>query len=273
MSGSGAWIFFAPFDALTTQRSLVWELTKRDILGRYRGANFGLLWSIISPFLMLSIYTFAFGTVLGGRWPEVESGGASFAIVLFAALIVHGFFAECLVKAPALVAGQPALVKRVVFPLDVLPWPMILSAGFHTLANLLVFLLLQIILDGRVHLTALWFPVVLAPLALAALAVGWALSALGAYLRDIGQITPLLSVALLFLSTAMVPISVMPDQYRWLFSVNPLSFIMEQSRDVLVRGLAPDFAGLAFYALTAFLVAVLARALFDRLRKGFADVL
>lgn len=263
----------APFSALVEHRSLTWELAKRDVLGRYRGASFGLLWALISPFLMLLIYTFAFGTVMGSRWPEVESGGASFAIVLFAALLVHGFFAECLIKAPMLVAGQPNFVKRVVFPLDVLPWPMVISAGFHALANLLVFLVLQLVLDGGVQATALWFPLVLLPLAIAGLAVGWALAALGVYLRDIGQVTPLLSVALLFLSSAMVPPSVLPEEYRWLFALNPLNFVMEQSRDVLVRGLEPNFAGLALYAALALALACIARALFGRLRRGFADVL
>ena len=263
----------APLAPLLDHRSLTWELAKRDVLGRYRGASFGLLWSLLSPFLMLLIYTFAFGTVLGSRWPDVESGGASFAIVLFAALIVHGFFAECLNKAPMLVAGQPGLVKRVVFPLDLLPWPMVMSAAFHAIANLAVFLVLQTVLDGGIQWTALWFPVVLAPLAIAALAVGWALSALGVYLRDIGQVTPLLSVALLFLSSAMVPPTAVPDEYRLLFALNPLSFVMEQSRDVLIRGRMPDLAGLALYASVAFAAAVAARALFGRLRRGFADVL
>jgi len=263
----------APFSALIEHRSLTWELAKRDVLGRYRGASFGLLWALISPFLMLLIYTFAFGTVMGSRWPEVESGGASFAIVLFAALLVHGFFAECLIKAPMLVAGQPNFVKRVVFPLDVLPWPMVISAAFHALANLLVFLVLQLVLDGGVQATALWFPLVLLPLAIAGLAAGWALAALGVYLRDIGQVTPLLSVALLFLSSAIVPPSVVPDAYRWVFELNPLSFIMEQSRDVLVRGLMPDFGGLALYAAVSLVLACIARALFGRLRRGFADVL
>jgi lipopolysaccharide transport system permease protein len=263
----------APLAAVIDHPSLTWELTKRDVLGRYRGASFGLFWSLLSPFLMLSVYTFAFGTVMGSRWPEVESGGASFAIVLFAALIVHGFFAECLTKAPQLVASQPNFVKRVVFPLDVLPWPMVLSAGFHALANLVVFLVLQWVLDGRVEATALWFPLVLLPLVALALALGWALSALGVYLRDIGQVMPLASVALLFLSSAMVPPSVVPEEHRWLFTLNPLSFIMEQSRDVLVRGLAPDLGGLALYAVVAIALACASRALFERLRRGFADVL
>ena len=264
---------FGPFDALTTHASLTWELAKRDVLGRYRGASFGLLWSLISPLLMLLIYTFAFGTVMGSRWPDVESQQASFSIVLFAALIVHGFFAECLTRAPMLVAGQPNFVKRVVFPLDLLPWPLALSAAFHAMANLLVFLLLQWWLDGAVQTTALWFPLVLLPLLVLALGVAWLLSALGVYLRDLGQVVPLVSVALLFLSSAFVPPSAVPPDYRWVFELNPLSFLMDQSRAVLVRGVAPDFAGIAAYTGFAFLFAMAARLFFKRLRPGFADVL
>lgn len=266
-------LLLGPFDALSRHASLTWELAKRDVLGRYRGASFGLLWSLISPLMMLLIYTFAFGTVMGSRWPEVESGRASFSIMLFAALIVHGFFAECLTRSPMLVAGQPNFVKRVVFPLELLPWPLVLSAAFHAITNLAVFLALQAWLDGAVQLTALWFPLVLAPLLLLALAMAWILAALGVYLRDIGQVTPLASVALLFLSTAMVPPSVVPVDYQWVFALNPLSFIMDQSRAVLIGGVAPDFAGLGFYAGIAFALAAIARLFFLRLRRGFADVL
>lgn len=266
-------LVFGPFEALTRHASLTWELAKRDVLGRYRGASFGLLWSLISPLMMLLIYTFAFGTVMGSRWPEVESGGASFSIVLFAALIVHGFFAECLTRSPMLVAGQPNFVKRVVFPLELLPWPLVLSAAFHAIANLAVFLVLQAALDGGVQMTALWFPLVMLPLLLLALAVSWILAALGVYLRDIGQVMPLLSVALLFLSSAMVPPSAIPEDYRWVFALNPLSFIIDQSRAVLIRGVAPDVAGLALYAAVSLALASIARLFFLRLRRGFADVL
>lgn len=266
-------LVLGPFDALTRHASLTWELAKRDVLGRYRGASFGLLWSLISPLMMLLIYTFAFGTVMGSRWPEVESGGASFSIVLFAALIVHGFFAECLTRSPMLVAGQPNFVKRVVFPLELLPWPLVLSAAFHAIANLAVFLVLQAALDGGVQMTALWFPLVMLPLLLLALAVSWVLAALGVYLRDIGQVMPLLSVALLFLSSAMVPPSAIPEDYRWVFALNPLTFIIDQSRAVLIRGAAPDVAGLALYAVASLVLASIARVFFLRLRRGFADVL
>ncbi|MBU6249143.1 MAG: ABC transporter permease, partial [Xanthomonadaceae bacterium] len=128
----------SPLAALFRDKSLVWEMSKRDVLGRYRGASFGLAWSVISPFLMLGVYAFAFGTVMRSRWPQQAGGAHSYAVILFVGLIMHGFLAECLNRAPTLVVGNPNYVKRVVFPLDVLPWPMIFSALFHALINALV---------------------------------------------------------------------------------------------------------------------------------------
>ena len=262
-----------PLSALAEHRSLTLELAKRDVLGRYRGASFGLLWSLISPFLMLMIYTFAFGTVMGNRWPQVEAGNTSFAIILFAALIVHGFFSEVLNKAPTLITANPNFVKRVVFPIDILPWPLVLSALFHAGTTLVVFLVLRLVMDGEVAWTTVFFPVVMLPLLVLCLAVAWFLAALGVYLRDITQVTPLLSLALLFLSTAMMPIEQVPESYRWVFEYNPLSFIIDQARAVLLWRQLPDWWGLARYLAVATVLVYLARYFFATARRGFADVL
>lgn len=262
-----------PFAALAEHRSLTVELARRDILGRYRGASFGLLWSLISPFLMLLIYTFAFGTVMGGRWPAVASGDTSFSIVLFAALIVHGFFSECLVKSPTLVTANPNFVKRVIFPIDILPWPMVLSALFHTGSTLVVFLVMRLVLDGEIAWTTFYFPLVMLPLVVLCLAMSWFLAALGVYLRDITQITPMLSMAMLFLSTAMMPIETVPEAYRWVFALNPLSFIIDQAREVLLWGGAVDWVGLAAYLGVAIVLLYASRYFFATTRRGFADVL
>lgn len=264
---------FRPLSALTEHRSLTLELAKRDVLGRYRGASFGLLWSLISPFLMLMVYTFAFGTVMGSRWPQAGEGGTHFSIILFAALIVHGFFAEVLNKAPSLVTANPNFVKRVVFPIDILPWPLVLSALFHAGTTLLVFLAMRLAMEGQVAWTTVFFPLVMLPLAVLCLGLGWFLSALGVYLRDISQVTPMLSLATLFLSTAMMPIDAVPEAYRWLFALNPITFIIDQARDVLLWERLPDFAGLARYLGLALLLAWAGRLAFARARTGFADVL
>ena len=262
-----------PFDAWLRYRGLTWQMAKRDVLGRYRGASFGLLWSLISPFLMLLIYTLAFGYLLKSRWPGTSGNIADFSMLLFIGLIVHGFFAECLNRAPILIVSSPNLVKRIVFPLQVLPWMMVLSALFHAIANSLVYVALNLALRGEFMPTVLLLPLVVLPLAVAALGVGWLLSSLSVFLRDIGQITGVLATAMLFLSSAIVPVDTLPDHYQWVFRLNPLTFIIDQAREVAFWGRMPDWAGLGLYAMGAVLFAYLGYAVFQKTRRGFADVL
>lgn len=262
-----------PFDAWLQHRSLTWEMTRRDVLGRYRGANFGLMWSLISPFFMLLIYTLAFGYLLKARWPGTTGNMADFAMLLSLGLIVHGFFAECMTRAPMLVVSNANLVKRIVFPLQVLPWTVMLSALFHALANALVFVVLNLALRGEIAPTLPLLPLVLVPLGIAALGVTWLLSALSVYLRDIAQVTGVLATALLFLSSAIVPVETLPADYQWLFRLNPLTFIIDQAREVAFWGRLPDWWGLGAYALGASAFAGVSYAVFQKLRRGFADVL
>jgi len=262
-----------PFATAIQNRSLTVELSKREILGRYRGASFGLLWSLISPFLMLAVYTFAFGNVLKSRWPQTGDEHHSFALILFMGLIVHGFFAECINRSPQLIVGNSNYVKRVIFPLEILPWPMVFSALFHLMMNLLAFIVLQIVLDGQVNWTIVLFPIVIAPLVLLSLGASWALAALGVYFRDISQITGVLTTALLFTSTAIMPMSAVGPKEQWIFRLNPLTFIIDQSREVALWGHLPDWSGLGIYGLGSLIVAYMGYGAFVATRKGFADVL
>ena len=262
-----------PFDAWLHHRSLTLEMTKRDVLGRYREASFGLLWSLISPFLMLLIYTLAFGYIMKSRWPGTSGNIADYSMLLFVGLIVHGFFAECMNRAPGLIVGNPNLVKRIVFPLQILPWMAMLSALFHAFANLLVFTLLNLAMRGEIAPTLPLLPLVLLPLAVAALGVGWLLSSLSVFLRDIGQVTGVLSMAMLFLSSAIVPVDALPVKYQLIFRLNPLTFIIDQAREVAFWGRMPDWSGLGLYLLGALLFAYAGYAVFQKLRPGFADVL
>lgn len=262
-----------PFSAFGRHRSLTWELTKRDVQGRYRGASFGLLWSVLSPFLMLLVYTVAFGSILKSRWPQQVDGGPDFTLILFVALIVHGLFAECLSRAPLLVLANSSYVKRVVFPLEVLPWPMLLSAFFHALMNVLVLLLLFSLRFGPPPWTVLLLPLVLAPLGLVGVGVGWLFASLGVYLRDISQITGVLSTAMLFLSSAMVPVETLSPGYQFVFRLNPLTFIIDEARKIALWGQLPDWQGLGLYTLGALLFCYLSYAWFRATRSGFADVL
>jgi len=255
------------------QRSLVWELTKRDVLGRYRGASFGVLWSLISPFLMLMVYTLAFGFILKSRWPGTSGSTQDFALILFAGLSVHGFFAECLTRAPQLILSNVSYVKRVVFPLQMLSWSMMFSAAFHLLMNLLVLLLLKWVWHNEIHWTIVFLPLVVLPMLGLAVAVSWLVSALAVYVRDVGQFVGVLAAAMLFLSSAIVPVDSVPESYRWVFHLNPLTLIIDQVREVVIWGRTPDWNALLLYGAGVLLFAVGSYQVFSRLRRGFADVL
>jgi lipopolysaccharide transport system permease protein len=261
-----------PFSAWMRHRSLTLELTRRDILGRYRGANFGLLWSLISPFLMLAVYTLAFGFILKARWPGTSGNTADFAMLLFLGLLTHGFYAECLVRSPSLITGNANLVKKIVFPLDVLPWTVVLSALFHTFTTALIFVVVNFVLRGEIQPEIILLPLVMAPLALVALGTVWLLSSLSVFLRDINQVTGVLATALLFLSSAIVPVETLPEGYQRVFEMNPLTFIIDQVREVAFWGRLPDWSGLGAYACAALIFAYAGFAVFQKTRRGFADV-
>lgn len=260
-----------PFSAVLKYRSLTSELSKREVLGRYRGANFGMLWSLFSPFLMLGVYTFAFGGLMRSRWPE--SQGQSFALILFIGLIIHGFFSECIMRAPTLVVGNANYVKRVIFPLEILPWPMMLSALFHLITNFLVFLILSAVLNKSVPVQSFLFPVVIAPLVILAVGLSWLLAAVGVYFRDIMQVVNVISAALLFTSSAIMPLNAVPPKYRFVFLGNPLTFIIDQARAVSLWGQWPDWTGLLIYLGISLAVAYLGYFFFRATRRGFADVI
>lgn len=261
------------FASLLANRSLIAELTRREIHGKYRGASFGMLWALISPFLMLAVYSLAFGNILKSRWPQTGQGAHSFALILFVGLIVHGFFGECITRAPQLVTQNPNYVKRVVFPLEVLPWPMVLSALFNLFTNLAAFIVLQVAVDHRFVWQIVLFPVAIAPLVILALGVSWWLAALGVYFRDIGQVTSVMVTALLFTSTAIMPLSAVSPGVRWMFNLNPLSYIIDQSRGVALWGQLPDWLGLTTYALFALAFTYLGYWTFMVTKRGFADVI
>ena len=263
----------SPFAALLRNKSLTWELSKREVLGRYRGASFGLAWSVISPFLMLGVYAFAFGTVMKSRWPHQAGGDHPYAVILFVGLIVHGFFAECLTRAPTLVVGNPNFVKRVVFPLDVLPWPMMFSALFHALINAFVLAVLMLVLEHHLHPTLLLLPLIFIPLLLITMGLSWFLASVGVYFRDISQVMPVVVTAMLFLSSAIIPVSILPPHLQTLFYLNPLTFFIDEARVVVLMGGWPNWGALALATAGGLLVAWLGHAWFMATQRGFADVI
>ena len=255
-------------------RQLIARLARRDLAARYRGSFGGLLWTVITPIVMLAVYTFVFSVIFNARWGSgAEQNRTEFAIVLFAGLLIHGLLAEVLNAAPALVGANANYVKKVVFPLEVLPIIQACLALFQCLIGIGVLLLAQLLLTGNVPLTAPLIAFVLLPLVLLTLGLAWFLAALGVYVRDVGQLTQVFTTILLFVSPVFFPVTAIPEPFREPMRWNPLTFLIEQAREVLVWGRAPDGVGLLAYSAGALGIAWLGYAWFQATRKGFADVL
>jgi len=223
---------------------------------------------------MLLVYTFVFSVVFKARWGiGRDESGADFAIMLFVGLIVHGLFAECINNAPGLILSNINYVKKVVFPLETLPWVAMGAALFHTAVSLVVWMTFYLIVYGSIRWTAIFFPILVIPLVFTTMGLAWLLTSLGVFIRDVTQVLGVITMVLLFLSPIFYPISALPLAYQDLIQLNPLTFVIEQARAVLVFGKLPDWTGWTIYMAASLTVAWTGFWWFQRTRKGFADVL
>ena len=264
----------AMFTSLWQNRKLIEQLIRRDVTGRYRGSLMGLAWSFLNPLIMLIVYTFVFSVIFKARWGVNEGESRTdFAIVLFTGMIVFGLFAEVINRAPGLIVSNVNYVKRVIFPLEILAWVSLGSALFHSMVSLFVLLLVQLIINRSLPWTIIFFPLVLLPLVFASLGGAWFFASLGVYVRDIGQITSVLTTILLFLSAVFYPVSALPQEYQAWLRLNPLVHIITESRKVLIFGNLPDWLLLSLALFLGFAIAAAGFWWFQKTRKGFADVL
>ncbi|MEP9318838.1 ABC transporter permease [Pseudomonas sp. LABIM340] len=254
-------------------RGLIKELVKREVIGRYKGSYMGILWSFFNPILMLAVYTFVFSVVFKARWNTNSESKGEFALILFAGLILFNIFSECITKAPGIILYNANYVKKVVFPLEILPWVSLGAALFHGAISLAVWLAVYIFTFGLPPATALLLPTIIVPFALFILGLSWTLSALGVFLRDTSQFIGIATTAILFMSPIFYPISAIPEDYRQFLFMNPLTLIIEQGRNLLYWGITPSPYLIIGYTAGATTIAWLGFVLFQKTRKGFADVI
>jgi lipopolysaccharide transport system permease protein len=260
--------------SLWRNRQLIAQMTRREVMGRYKGSVMGLTWSFFNPVFMLVVYTFVFSVVFKSRWGVGgEESKTQFAVVLFVGMIVHGLFAEVLNRAPGLIISNVNYVKKVVFPLEILPVIVMGATLFHSLISLGVLLTTIALFNGSLHWTAIFTPLVLLPLVIFTLGLAWMLASLGVFLRDVGQTIGIFTMVMLFLSPVFYPVTALPKEFLPWLMANPLTFIIEQAREVLIWGRLPNWAGLGVYTLVAITIAWAGYAWFQKTRKGFADVL
>jgi len=262
------------FVSLWRNRQLAWQMVRREVAGRYRGSIIGLAWSFLNPLLMLVVYTFVFSVVFKARWStNGEESRTDFAITLFTGMIVFNLFAELINRAPGLIVSNASYVKKVLFPLEILPWVSLGSVLFHSLVSLIVLLLAQLLFKLSLPWTSIFLPLVLLPLVIASLGLAWFLAALGVYIRDVGQVTGVFTTVLMFISAVFYPVSILPASYQTWLQLNPLVLIITESRNVLIFGTLPNWPALGLVLILSLVTAAGGFWFFQKMRKGFADVL
>jgi lipopolysaccharide transport system permease protein len=261
-------------DNLWRNRDLIRQFTRREIQGRYRGSFLGLFWSFINPLALLLIYTFVFGVIFKSRWPQSTNNTlGAFAVTLFCGLTAFNIFSETVNRAPGLIVGVPNYVKKVIFPLEILPVSTLGASLFHAGVSLLILLAASVVINGTLHWTVVLLPLVAVPLVFLTLGVAWFLASLGVFIRDIGYAIGLVVQVLFFLTPIFYPLDAVPPAFRPLILVNPLAPVAENFRRVIMWGDLPSWRGLALWILITGAAMVLGYAWFMKTKKAFADVI
>jgi lipopolysaccharide transport system permease protein len=269
-------LLVSPFDLiknLLCNRHLIIQMIRREVIGRYKGSIFGLAWSFFNPIVMLAVYTFVFSYIFKSRWVGGSDSKTEFALVLFSGLMVFNLFSECVNRAPGLILSNVNYVKKVVFPLEILPVVALGASLFHFVISLIVWVGFYLIFFGLPNYTIIYLPLVIFPIVLMTLGFSWFLASLGVYLRDVGQIIGIITTVLMFLSPIFYPIMALPEEYRSVMLFSPLTFIVEQTRDIMVWGKGFNWIGWTIYTAASSIIAWLGFVWFQKTRKGFADVL
>ena len=260
------------FMEVLSQRQLLKDLVAREIQSRYRGTVLGFAWLVVYPVLMMGVYSFVFGGVFKSRW-TVQGTMTEFVIMLFCGLIMFTIFSEVANRAPSTITGNPNFVKKVVFPLELLPLVSLGAALFNALISFMILCFLILAVNLGIPATAVFASLVLLPLLLITAGVSWGLAALGVFFRDLGQMVGIITSMMLFLSPVFFPVASAPQAARWLLNFNPLTYPIEEMRHVLILGQAPDWGYLGLYMIAALTAAWTGLWMFQRSRPAFADVL
>lgn len=257
--------------AIYEHRDLLRSIVRREIELKYRASMLGKLWVVIFPMMMLGVYTFVFGGVFGGRWAG-RGGLTDFVPMLYCGLIVHAIFAETVGKAPSLIVGNPNYVKKVIFPLELLPVGSLLTALFNAAISFALLLLMVLFFKHGLHWTLVFVPFVLLPLILFAIGFAWMIAALGVFFRDIEQFIGVLMSVLMFLSPVFYSVESAPLIAQRLLMLNPLSYPIGEVRNLVLLGHMPDGLLWLLNMVIAATVAWMGLWVFEKTRPAFADV-
>lgn len=265
------------FRTLFRHRDLLWQFTRRNVEMRHRGSFLGILWAVLNPLMMLALYVFVFGYIFEGRFGVVPNESKwDYGLGIFLGLSIFHLISESIATAPTIITSNPNFVKKVVFPLEVLPASAVGAAVFHMTITV-VMIIVGLLLGGRgLSISALWLPVIMLPIIALALGCAWFLAALGVFFRDIGQIVGAAVTALMFASAIFYPASRVAEKapLAWTFvRWNPLIHAVEAARDVLIWDRPFSSYKLGMLYLAGGLAAFVGYACFARSKRAFADVM
>jgi lipopolysaccharide transport system permease protein len=256
--------------SLLENRYLLGQLVKRDVLLKYRGAMFGIAWIFLAPLVMLIIFAFVFGHIFQSRWPQ-QPEGMPFWLMLYSGLIVFNLFAETVSRSPGTVRGYPSYVKKIIFPVEILPLVPLGAGLVHAAFNLLI-LAVALAWFGQLSAGILLLPLLVVPVLLLAMGIAWFLAAWGVFIKDMTQIVPLFVQMLLFLSPVFYPSSAVPPSLRPLYEINPIGTVIEAARAAILR-LPVDWLSWSAALAASLIAALLGLAFFNHARDEFADAL
>lgn len=263
-----------PFAVAWQHRRLIWRLAKRDVLAQYRGSLMGPLWGVIVPLATLAVYTFVFTNIFRVRWvTSTEGGTAEFALLMFSGLLVFGVFAETINRSPTLISGNVSYVKKVVFPLEILPWVSATTALCTSAMGFAALLITSFFVRGLPPVQLPLFLLALVPVVLLGLGFAWFLASLGVFIRDIKHVVGVSLTLLMFLTPILYPLSAVPSDVQWVLKLNPLTPIMEFSKVTLFFGGDIQWRALFVLVMLAWLIAWLGFVWFMKTKKAFADVI
>ncbi|HYP00486.1 MAG TPA: ABC transporter permease [Pyrinomonadaceae bacterium] len=265
-------LVWRPLWELPGRAELIRSLVRRELAARYRGSALGVLWAMLTPAVMISIYTFIFAGIFGARFGE-RGTAWDYALYLFCALLPWTAFQDSLQVASGVIVAHANLVKRVVFPLEALPVAQVLAALTTQMFGTIVLLAATLVIQRQLHPTLLWLPVLVVPQVMLMLGAAWLVASLGVFLRDTGQVVSLVLVAWMFLTPIIYPEQIVPPRYQPYINANPFTPLVRNYRRIVLEGVAPDWLGLAYFTLFALVVFILGYWWFAKTRKNFADVI
>lgn len=263
-----------PINLIRNHRVLLWRFAWRSLTQRYKGSLFGLLWTVITPLCMLAIYTFMFSVVFQARWGHgVGESKMAFAIVLLCGLTIYQIFSESIGASVQSISNSPNYVKKVVFPLEILPFSGHIS---FLIPNLMWFLMViagaWVFMD-RLSITLIALPLILVPLSMFTVGVAWLCASLGVFIRDLSHFITIVLRMLLFLTPIFYDSDRIPHPWHYILRINPIAYFVDQTRRVLIYGQWPDWWILGGITVLSVIVFQLGYLWFMRTKKGFADVL